>query len=83
VQKARWYRRAKERDLGASADRVYNNALSKAKIYIRPTKADADIILNGEATIENYKIFINKVLDIVKALKGANVAENTLELVRS
>ena len=83
VQKARWYRRAKERDLGASADRVYNNALSKAKIYIRPTKADADVILNGEATIENYKIFINKIIDIVKALKGANVADNTLELVRS
>ena len=54
VQKARWYRRAKERDLGASADRVYNNALSKAKIYIRPTKNNADIIYNmGLCTFNN------------------------------
>lgn len=85
VQKARWYRRAKDRDLGASADRVYNNALSKAKIYIRPTKENADIILNGEASIDVYKLFIQKVMDIVRELTVAQAVkkEEELELVRS
>ena len=83
VQKERWYKRAKERDLGASADRVYNNALSKAKIYIRPTKNDADVILNGEASIDDYKIFIDKITNIVKKIKTVRVEnEATLELVR-
>lgn len=81
VQKARWYRRAKDRDLGASADRVYNNALSKAKIYIRPTKANADVILNGEASIETYKIFIGKIINIAEELR--RTTENrVLELVK-
>ncbi|MCQ2957510.1 MAG: hypothetical protein MJ180_01255 [Candidatus Gastranaerophilales bacterium] len=83
VQKARWYRRAKERDLGESADRVYNNALSKAKIYIRPTKLDADVILNGEASIENYKIFIEKIMNVVRELISISNNESELELVRS
>ena len=82
VQKARWYRRAKERDLGASADRVYNNALSKAKIYIRPTKASADVILNGEASIDSYKIFINMIIDTLRKVRNVK-ADNRLELVRS
>ncbi len=85
VQKARWYRRAKDRDLGESADRVYNNALSKAKIYIRPCKNDADFILNGEASIECYQIFIEKIMNIVRELHSLNIrkSDNTLELVRS
>ena len=82
IQKARWYRRAKDRDLGASADRVYNNALNKAKIYIRPTKANADIILNGEATIETYKIFIGKIINIVEELRTSAQKAKVLELVR-
>ncbi|MCR4880450.1 MAG: hypothetical protein K6A44_00650 [bacterium] len=82
VQKSRWYRRAKDRDLGASADRVYNNALSKAKIYIRPTKASADIILNGEASIDTYKIFIGKIVNIIETLRVAAAKERVLELVR-
>lgn len=83
VQKARWYKRATERDLGASADRVYNNALSKAKIFIRPTKANADVILNGEASIEDYQVFIEKIIEIVQTLRAnANRQQKTLELVR-
>jgi len=82
VQKARWYRRAKERDLGASADRVYNNALSKAKIYIRPTKNNADVILNGEATIDTYKVFIDKIVNIVREIRNSNTSERVLELVK-
>ena len=66
VQKERYYRRAAERDLGSSADDVYMNAASKAKIHIHPTKEKADIILSGEADREAYKIFIKKVLSLVK-----------------
>ena len=66
VQKERFYRRAAERDLGSSADDVYMNAASKAKIHIQPTKEKADIILSGEADREAYKIFIKKVLSLVK-----------------
>ena len=62
VQKERFYRRAAERDLGSSADDVYLNAASKAKIHIHPTKANADIILSGEADRTSYKNFIKKVL---------------------
>ncbi len=82
VQKTRWYRRAKDRDLGASADRVYNNALSKAKIYIRPTKANADVILNGEASIEEYKIFIAKIINIIETLRASTKTDKVLELVK-
>ena len=42
------------------------NAASKAKIHIHPTKEKADIILSGEADREAYKIFIKKVLSLVK-----------------
>ena len=66
LQKERFYRRAAERDLGSSADDVYMNAASKAKIHIHPTKEKADIILSGEADREAYKIFIKKVLSLVK-----------------
>ena len=83
VQKNRWYRRAKERDLGESADRVYNNALSKAKIYIRPTKETSDVILNGEASIESYKTFIEKIMNVVREFSDTSENESELELARS
>lgn len=66
VQKERFYRRAAERDLGSSADDVYLNAASKAKIHIHPTMHNADIILSGEADREAYKKFVKKVLYLVK-----------------
>lgn len=66
VQKERFYRRAAERGLGSSMDEVYENASSKAKIHIHPTMESADIILSGEADRMAYKIFVNKVLNMVK-----------------
>ena len=66
VQKERFYRRAEERDLGDSADEVYENASSKAITHIRPTATRADIILSGEADRSAYREFISKVLDIIK-----------------
>ena len=47
-------------------DEVYENASSKAKIHIHPTMESADIILSGEADRMAYKIFVNKVLNMVK-----------------
>lgn len=73
VQKERFYRRAVERGLGSSADDVYLNAASKAKIHIHPTKEKADIILSGEADREAYKRFIKKVLSLVKELHFSSI----------
>ncbi len=68
VQKDRFYKRAEERGLGDSAHEVYKNASSKARTYIHPTVANADIILSGEADREAYRAFINKVLDLVREI---------------
>ena len=68
VQKDRFYKRAAERNLGDSADEVYENASSKAKIHIHPTAETADIILTGEADRERYKQSINRVLCVVEEL---------------
>ena len=74
VQKERFYKRAQERDLGDSADEVYKNASSKAKIYIHPTAMKADIILSGEADRAAYKKFINKLLALVEDVHCKNFA---------
>lgn len=66
VQKDRFYIRAAERDLGASADGIYKNASQKAEIYIRPCKNEADIVLSGEAVRARYKAFLNKLISIVQ-----------------
>jgi len=60
------YVRAKERDLGDSADGIYKNASQKAEIYIRPCKNEADIVLSGEAVRARYKAFLNKLICIVQ-----------------
>lgn len=66
VQKERFYIRAAERDLGSSADKIYKNASEKADIYIRPCKANADIVLSGEADRSRYKHFLNKIIAIIQ-----------------
>lgn len=66
IQKERFYIRAEERGLGSSADSIYNNANEKAKIYIRPCKEHADIILSGESDRARYKHFLNKIIAIVQ-----------------
>ena len=65
VQKERFYRRAEERGLGSSSDEVYENALSKAKVHIRPTIESADIVLSGESDREAYRVFLHKILDLL------------------
>lgn len=66
IQKERFYIRASERDLGSSADTIYENATQKAEIYIRPCKEHADIVLSGESARIRYKNFLNKIINIVK-----------------
>lgn len=68
VQKERFYRRAAERDLGDSADEVYENASNKAKTHVHPTASKADIILSGEADRNAYRNFINQILALVKEI---------------
>ena len=68
VQKQRFYRRAEERGLGSSSDEVYKNASDKAEIHIKPTKEFADIILSGEADREAYRVFVNKIINLVKEI---------------
>lgn len=68
VQKERFYRRAAERDLGDSADEVYNNAATKAKVHVHPTAQTADIVLTGEADRKRYKHFINCLLCLIEEL---------------
>lgn len=68
IQKERFFIRANERGLGESAQKIYDNASNKAKIYIRPCRLNADIVLSGEAQRSGYKIFLNKILSIVEQL---------------
>lgn len=68
IQKERFYIRANERGLGESAHKIYENASEKAKIYIRPCKNFADIVLSGEADRNGYKIFLNKILSLVEQI---------------
>lgn len=66
VQKKRFYERAQQRGLGASADRIYENASQKAQIYVHPCIDCADIVLNGETSREKYKNFVNSLMDLVE-----------------
>ena len=68
IKKERFYVRAKERDLGDSADFIYKNANDKAEVHIRPCKKHADIVLSGSAEIMKYKNFLNKIIGIIQEL---------------
>lgn len=68
VQADRFFVRAKERDLGSSANDIFENASQKAQIYIRPCKDSADIVLSGEADRSRYKAFLNRLIDLVVEL---------------
>lgn len=67
VQKERFFERAQQRGLGASADRIFKNANEKARIYVHPCAQNADIILNGKTSREKYKKFIGSTLAILES----------------
>lgn len=66
VQKKRFYERAQQRGLGASADRIYENASQKAQVYVHPCIECADIVLNGEISREKFKKFVNSLMNLVE-----------------
>jgi uridine kinase len=66
VQRERFYKRAAERGLGDAADRVYNNAVSKAEIYVKPSAKKADIVINGEASRDDYREVTSKFIELIK-----------------
>lgn len=68
IKKERFYIRAKERDLGDSADFIYKNANDKAEVHIRPCKKYADIVLSGSAERIKYKNFLNKIIGVIQEL---------------
>lgn len=67
TQKARFFERAQQRGLGASANQIFENASKKAEIYIKPCMKNADIILNGKTSREKYKNFVNSLLNLTKS----------------
>ena len=66
IKKERFYIRAKERDLGDSADFIYKNANDKAEVHIRPCKKYADIVLSGSAERIKYKNFLYKIIGVIQ-----------------
>lgn len=68
IQKQRFFARAEERKLGDSAKSMFENVSNKAKIYIKPCREVADIVLSGAAPISSYRNFLNKILDVVSDL---------------
>ena len=68
IKKERFYVRAKERDLGDSADYIYKNANEKAAVHIRPCKAYADIVLSGSADRIKYKNFLNRIIAVIQEI---------------
>lgn len=66
VQKKRFYERAQQRGLGASADRIYENASQKAQIYVHPCVECSDIVLNGEISREKYQKFVKSLMNLVE-----------------
>ncbi len=68
IKRERFFVRAAERDLGDSAEFIYENANKKAEVHIRPCKSHADIILSGYADRIKYKNFLNKIIGIIQEI---------------
>ena len=73
IKRERFFIRAAERDLGESAQGLYDNANKKAEFYIKPCKAHADIVLSGAAERIKYKNFLNKIIGIVQEIYFSDV----------
>lgn len=64
IQRKRWYERAEKRKLvGEVADSVYNKAMTRAKTYVNPTISNVDFIVNGEASREDFRNIILKLIE--------------------
>lgn len=67
LQKKRFFERAKQRNLGSSAEKIFENASQKAQKYVHPCSENADIVLNGAVSRDKYKKFILSLMNIVEA----------------
>lgn len=72
IQKKRFFERAMQRGLGDSANKIFDNASSKAETYVWPCKKDADIILNGKTSRDKYRQFVSNLVKIVLAVQFEN-----------
>jgi uridine kinase len=66
IQKQRWFCRAEQRGIKDSADEMYANIIEKSQKNVRPTKSNADIIINGDISRSLYKMFVADVLDVIE-----------------
>lgn len=67
IQKRRFFDRAKQRGLGESAEKIFENASQKALVHVHPCIKNADIILNGESSRDKYKQFVSSLISLVEA----------------
>lgn len=74
IQQARYLSRCKERNQAIEdAKEQLKIVTQSAQTYIRPTRKHADIVINGDADLDNLRIFA---LDFIKALQEFVPAEN-------
>ncbi len=72
----RWWNRAKKRGLDVNipkqkevAQNIFDNAMKQSKIYVKPSKVNADVVINGNLDVRDNIIMAKK---IYKALKDAD-----------
>jgi len=72
----RWWNRAKKRGLDVNipkqkevAQNIFDNAMKQSKIYVKPSKVNADVVINGNLDVRDNIIMARK---IYKALKDAD-----------
>lgn len=80
VQQARYLSRCKERNQAVEdAKKQLEIVTQSAQTYIRPTRKHADIVINGDADLDNLKTFA---LDFMKALQEFVPADKSFEKVQ-
>lgn len=67
VLRKRWFDRAPSRNIfGEEAEKQFKDVVEKAQKYIIPTKKQADLVLNGEASLDKVKEFVTELHNIFK-----------------
>ncbi len=70
IIKSRWYERAPERGFTdkASQDNVFTKVDNRKKEYIEPTKADADIVINGHSKQKDIELVTNDICTAIQEI---------------
>lgn len=67
ILRERWFERAPSRNIfREEAEKQFKDVKEKAQTYIIPTKEQADVILNGEASLAKVEEFVNELHNIFK-----------------